>query len=412
MNELRIHIEGNYSDIADVTIPVEIIDGNLERIAERTLSLFQQEIVSVPGPGRYLVRAFFPSGEWVSTTVTVPDGDAGEPPVALLRPREVSQHETLAWAYTAQGLKRVAGITRRQASEKPSRLLAHVRSFGPETPGAEFAATYQIAEWNAADGFWKFQRLDSLTVEAAEPDPEDQRVILRGQLTNPEWAGGDSRQWRPCYQSFRQGKAPENIPLFAVPPGPRTDMLLVEADDTPEPSLRPMVRGNNPQADAILAYLNQGAFEAARNTGDRLIEQMDSLLGGKVSDPTSAIVAGYCMLKASSIRHEDWLENLANWFPGLPDGAIICGWGLLYQNPPDQQAARDYFLMAARRGIPMYTVGLRMLMDGLKFCRSLSEGDGEIRQALQAVRRVADNADWKADVTSFSLPTSDLKTDE
>ena len=172
-----------------------------------------------------------------------------------------------------------------------------------------------------------------------------------------------------------------------------------------------MARGSNPQADALLSYLGQGAFEAARQVGERFADQLEMMLAGKADDPSSAIVAGYFMLKASSLRHENWLQRLAEGFSGLPDGAVIFGWALLRREEPDYAGARRFFLMAAHRGIPIYSTGLRLLYDGLNVVLDHDEADREVYQTFQAVRRIAATTDWKADVTSFSLSDAEFKAE-
>jgi hypothetical protein len=115
-------------------------------------------------------------------------------------------------------------------------------------------------------------------------------------------------------------------------------------------------------------------------------------------------------LKASYIRYEELLQKLAEGFTGLPDGAVIFGWALIRREEPNYEGARHFFLTAARWGIPLYSTGLRLLYDGLNVLLHYSEEDKEVHRMFQAVRRIAAATDWKADVTSFSLPEAVFKT--
>jgi hypothetical protein len=385
---------------------VDVIDGQLELVAERTVGVQRPESVLVEKPGRYLVRAIMPSGEQVSTNVTVPP-QSGEVAFARLSPKESSPQETMAWAYATQGVTRAAAPVRPMVGATRSEKT----QASPFRSSTQFLTTYEIAAWDEAEGFWRFREHPGVKLEDSLPPPEDGRVVVRRQLVETSWV--DPREWRPSFQRYQVGSNTEEVRLFAVPPGGRADMLLVDASEEKAKLLRPMVRGGDPQADALLSYLGQGAFELARRSGNRLVEQLEMMLNSKESNPSGAVVAGYYMLKATGVflQYQTWLQNLANWFTRIPDGAVIYGWCHLYLPSPSHAGAREYYLQAVRRGIPMYSVGLRMLQDGLKFCYSRDRTDTEVERALNAVMRVADTMDKKADVTSFTLPASLFKTE-
>jgi hypothetical protein len=414
MYNIQLRFEGeingptlDFSHISQVEVPIEVIDEDLETIVEETRSLQVPQPVPVPKEGKYQVRVRLPSGERVSAMVTVPP-ETGGMPVAVLRAKDYSPHETLAWAYTAQGIKRATNLPTHARQWEDMELEAVLESFTPTEPVA-LGAMYEIAGWNEEQTFWELTRLPDRQAAVEAEGLEDRRVVLRWRGALPHWEGSEPHTWRPGYQSYTHGKHTPYVALFAVPPTRWTDMLLVEARENSGTGLRPMARGNNPQADALLSYLCQGAFESARLVGDRLAEQWEMLLGTG-DDPTSAVVAGYYMLKASYIRHEEWLQKLADGFTGLPDGAVILGWALLRREEPNYEGARHYFLTAARRGIPMYSTGLRLLYDGLNVLLDYSEKDKEVHRMFEAVRRIAAATDWKADVTSFSLPEAVFKT--
>jgi hypothetical protein len=391
------YLTPDFTHISQVEVPIEVIDEDLETIVEETRALRAPQPVPVPKEGQYQVRVRLPSGERVSAMVTVPP-ETGGMPVAVLRSKDYSLHETLAWAYTAQGIKRVTNL--------PTR--ASLESIAPSEPVA-FGAMYEIGGWNEEQTFWELTRLPDLQRPVETEGLEDRRLALRWRGGLPHWVESEPRTRRPVYQSYTHGKHAPYVALFAVPPTTGwADMLLVKTGENSGTGLRPMVRGNNPQADALLSYLCQDAFESARLVGDRLADELGMLMG-EGDDPTSAVVAGYYMLKASYIRHEDWLQKLAEGFTGLPDGAVIFGWALLRREEPDYGGARHFFLTAVRRGIPMYSTGLRLLYDGLNVLLDYKEEDKEVHRMFQAVRRIAAATDWKANVTSFSPPEAVFK---
>ena len=59
---------------------------------------------------------------------------------------------------------------------------------------------------------------------------------------------------------------------------------------------------------------------------------------------------------------DPWLDNLANWFPRIPDGKIILGCRRLQQarSPSDRQAAFAHLRDGFDRGIPFFSATVRM----------------------------------------------------
>jgi hypothetical protein len=74
---------------------------------------------------------------------------------------------------------------------------------------------------------------------------------------------------------------------------------------------------------------------------------------------------------------DNWLENLSNWFPGIPDGAILLGYRRLQQarKAEDVKAVYVILRMAMGRGIPFFSASIQML--GL----ALAQISGEIPEA-------------------------------
>ena len=169
----------------------------------------------------------------------------------------------------------------------------------------------------------------------------------------------------------------------------------------PDP-LTVLVSSGNLQAELLLGYLADGSLEMARRIGDALIDDAERLLEEKVGDPSAAAVGGYYLLRARRLDLlHDWSRNLANLFQWLPDGAVIHAWHLLRQEKPDIGQARARLLEAERRGLPLYTQGLRLLFDGLDLLSRKFRGDEELQGALGRVQRYAVAANWRAMTTTF-----------
>jgi hypothetical protein len=221
--------------------------------------------------------------------------------------------------------------------------------------------------------------------------------------------GLQTGQWSPSYECLHVYTGSMLVQsLIAVPPLPETQVVLVDSrlDSGSASLVRPLIRGGDPRADALLSYLTQGAFDSARRIGSSIADsELEEILSQKRRDPASAVISGYYSLRADHIRHPDWVKNLADWFPLVPDGAVQYGWCLMRQPTPDTVQARQYFLEAARRGIPMYTYGVRLLYDGLSLFAERAPDDKEVADAFYSIRRIASATDWQSGGTSLILPS-------
>lgn len=157
---------------------------------------------------------------------------------------------------------------------------------------------------------------------------------------------------------------------------------------------------------AVIGYLGSGMLP----TAEKLLKTATSMLYDKIVNPIAAAAGAYVMVFAEQSRERDewhdWVENLMNWFPWLPDGAIMHAWlKLTYGNKDsDLLKARNSLLEGYRRGIPFYSKGVKMLMDGLTLiANDANHTDAEIEGALKVVRRVAMNTNMRQPFTTVTL---------
>ena len=99
-----------------------------------------------------------------------------------------------------------------------------------------------------------------------------------------------------------------------------------------------------------------------------------------------------------------WPANLADRMDWISDGPIIRGWQLLKgARPRHHETARDRFLQAVERGLPVYAEGLRLLVDGLKvIARKANWKDRDVQGALEQIGRFAASADWSRPFVTFT----------
>jgi hypothetical protein len=141
-----------------------------------------------------------------------------------------------------------------------------------------------------------------------------------------------------------------------------------------------------------LGYLAAGALDKAAT----LFGDTERMLWSKVRDPLGAAAGAYVLIgteRSGLIKNwDEWLGNLRDWFPDLSDGAILWGARRLRtaRTPTERDEARNALLEGYRRGLPVYTLGLSWLIEGL----SAFPGDAACEAAALATRQLC----WQVDM--------------
>ena len=348
------------SAVGELPAVVSVADINLETaVKPRLVQLargWQQDL----NPGTYVVRVRFPSGEEIRRTCTVRDGDH------------------IAISVDVRGLSGHEGL------ERPTvlRTLARDKST-PGLAGPGFASAW-VRRWRGeASREW---RLIDLGVATASHDDRAVRYrFAHAAPSNVLQLGGPSIAWR----------------FVSLPAAPVVDVTVSPRGEN---DLAVKVMTDSAEAEALLGYLRTGAVEGADVTAA-------SLLKRKRRNPIAAAISGYYLLRTAGLdRLSDWGPNLSRWFPWLPDGAVINGWQHIHagrerRGEPDQHfaAARRELILATRRGVPVYTEGLRLLVDGLRLLREDAEAeDAELDAAMTFIEPFAMAADWSAATVTYS----------
>jgi hypothetical protein len=162
---------------------------------------------------------------------------------------------------------------------------------------------------------------------------------------------------------------------------------------------------HDPVIGAGLAYMATGALAKAAT----VFRDVQAMLRAKVSNPFAAAAGAYILI-GTEIDNEPrvwdlWLENLRSMFPEYSDGFVLSASRRLRtaRSEAEVELARKGFVEACQRGLPIFTLGLSWLIDGL----SQFPEDGECATWLKSVRQVA----WRVDlrqpfvVMRFGEPT-------
>jgi hypothetical protein len=237
-------------------------------------------------------------------------------------------------------------------------------------------------------------------------------VEVPGDLTlaaHPGWFP-DTTQWRPLLvrAMLPRGKhgEPAEEALVVWPPSRENQPLTL--DPAPYHGINreaPPLLARSPSgdrvADALFAYVRGGRLDLARQAVPAFAAQAERFLYEKYLNPIHAILAAYTLQKVGGDEHSDWLSNLAHSFQYLPDGALLYGWYLIRAGRAPE--AKEFFRTALARGVPMYSLGVRLLRDGLSFLRGLEPEDADIKTDTARAFRLAAAINPSSELTCLRL---------
>lgn len=407
-------------------------------------------------PGKYIVEAILPSGEVVSEEVTVEDS---QEPYELLLFASSTPHEWLSWQhftgnvaqreeYKAQILlspmadTTFRGPMRNGAIDIRADLII-VLSPEPDQPGPFFFSEYEeISRLSALVSRGYFSDISSLKnadstksiSELIQFDNLDPPARITGPLTpyaydeisqvyriDPiaEYFHYDDSRFLRKYL-FIHGKSIP--PQYSVVPAPWRQVggggeaivetlvrhIVVDPNVSSgvDPGYRMSILVHDSVVGSVIGYLGTGELPAAATM---LTRKARNMLFSKGINPLAAAAGAYVLFSTQgSDQTEDWnywVTNLMKWFPWLPDGAILNAWVKMMEQ--EMEEARASLLEGYRRGLPFYSKGLSMLLDGLTLfandARVENNLDQEVEKALQSVRRLALRTNMRQPFTTILL---------
>jgi hypothetical protein len=164
--------------------------------------------------------------------------------------------------------------------------------------------------------------------------------------------------------------------------------------------LRVDARTADPNIEALRGYIVRGEIDVARDLA--LNATAEQYLMTKRAGPRIAALGAYVLLRTGDLaRLHDWPDNLSDWKKWLPDGPILSAWQRLRSPEPDYERAFDYVLEAVRRGMPVYTEGVRLLKDALDLFSSDTERKWDVEAARSRVEAYARAMIWNKSETTY-----------
>jgi len=394
-------------------IPVEVRDQHL-RLVHAGVS---HEEISLP-PGTYVVTAIFPGRQDIVTMAEVEGGASVtaslEPPgpeTTALRPRMAASPASKR----ARVAPKEAEAHHRVTRGRPGRLERLGADFGMEgvwaPPGEaeEPAEAAEGPEESAADRvreaepetehtWWvRFVTLHGLQQAAGADDVSVDGVEQHGSSTLIRVKVGSPTPHFAVVGAA--GEVPLNVALPAAGWARSTSCVL-----TADASSGRLYLGAYPDIEEV-RIASQFLASGDVREGARVFLDSDAeeLLQGKMADPLGAAVGGYLLLRAGALnRMHDWPENLASWFPWLPDGAIVAG----------EKAARDgdhvraltHFVKVEETGLPIFTDGYSFLLSRLRQYTS-PETAARLGNEVEHAERILDRLMGWASFVDLSAPT-------
>lgn len=202
-------------------------------------------------------------------------------------------------------------------------------------------------------------------------------------------------------------KTSKNQLLYMRLPPENDVKLLIRKQKSSQPLPHPIevvASTENWKIEALLQIIKTGLKKLAQDLMGT--SNAEELLREKYVDANAAIVGAYYLyLSGTYKKNVQWFQNLANDFPNLPDGPVIYASQLINHGNPSKvniKKSRDYFLLGAERGIPIYTIGFKMLREGLiKMSGYFNNKDLQIFNALQKFNNYHRMVDYTKDYTTL-----------
>ena len=210
----------------------------------------------------------------------------------------------------------------------------------------------------------------------------------------------------------------EQLPIYVRLPPNNTIKILIRSQVSSQPLRHPLevvASTENWTMETVLQVIKKGVLKLAEDFMDQ--QNAEHLLREKYVDANAAAIGAYYLyLSGTYKKNVKWFQNLANDFPHLPDGPVIYASQLINKENPSKASidlSRRYFLLSAQRGLPVYTIGFKMLREGLiKMAGYFNNQDFEVNKALLMLEYYHRMMDYTKDLTTVIPMTAPSPKDQ
>ncbi len=393
----------------------------------------RQALASAPS-GRYLIQLALPNGRVVNQRFEIAENRSVEVFVPLPHeaPYEWSTLQSLAGNFA---LRRGTGgappspapneSARRGEREKPQACSIHMLKSDAEHGGTSVLSRETlaglariIAERTPPDELSSLLVGSSATVQPVhnESDFALFEFVHAGSLADgaqrQSWYFGPGTPLDRVYLLVRSARGAQLIAL----PAPWTangeeieiQLLLDRRAECQRPEFALTIA--DPMINSVLGYAANGAVHEAAQLMDFATAR--KLLFHKISSPLAATVGGYLLLlgldrsayRAHADDWQQWLDNLCYWFDWLPDGAVLRAAKYFVLGDKDRDGALEALMLGFDRGLPFFTFGMRLMIEGMR--RFAHEGEALAQERLAILESLAAVADPQQHFLTLNLATS------
>jgi len=165
----------------------------------------------------------------------------------------------------------------------------------------------------------------------------------------------------------------------------------------------------------LLAFLANGDLTSAKAQAERFAQAAGNYVGNKNANHQMAAVGAYALYLLRQTNNQmTWLYNLHYDCPDISDAAILWALTVMRLRPGAiadwYDETRTFLIEASKRPLPILTIGVRMLVEGLERLSSSrrSEGDTELAQALAHAQWIQARARYDETFTALWLDEAEL----
>jgi hypothetical protein len=315
-----------------------------------------------------------------------------------------SPHEHLSWAHFAGIVPSKSEAAKETRENLASGAVATPTLTQVDLPEGESAWYHLTADAPSANPVTAHMDDDGRFVSWWLPQLSDQsRRSLEKWIKEPDNSAPPKPDVPPRWMAVRADRA---IDLVSIPwawwlaPGDSSGefQLVHDRYDPCQSRGRTVVSVRDSRWFPLLEFLASGRLGSAGQIADQLLDE-DTIINAlevKRKGPLLAVAGGIILIartKTSESQFWDpWLDNLANWFPRIPDGKILLGCRRLQQaqNEDDRRAAFFHLTEGFLRGIPYMSASFRMLSTALaQLGNDQSDSEG-LRRTVAAMAAQVD----------------------
>jgi len=385
MSEVRFNLDDDYDPTIGSNLPVKVLDHEMTLVAETIAA----KGVKLP-VGRYVAQSVLPNGQPVQAAFQVRRRKSG-----------VSELVTL------QGFGSVLDASEAfDSPDEPSVDYRQLQIFSTLRRGMIVGG-----------GFSGFSPSYDLLSKDEEGSPDAKLQLLAGNPLGPQ-------QLVPIEIDVSQAVAeiepgPQRVIRF-MRPGKPTWSVCLPVSETEGVALEfragardwfPHIRLPDPEFELLLQYVGASQVGELKQMADST-QLAHAGLAEKFEKPILSALGAYVLLSTGMIEGlHSWTTRLSDAFPNMPDGHAVAG--EVAARLGQHETALDYFLRGTSAGVPVFTAGLRFMLDRLRsYAAAVKRGDlttpmgGSPSAALERLQGLAGYADFDRPLVSFTTNLS------